>query len=226
MRKLFLLTVLICVALTGCMKATLEEKNNENEVTNTYTKIEDMDFASGYIEGEIRENFFINASVPTNVPKECGIYEIARKDLNMTELEYTKYFDEIIDNYYGRDVTISDADKKSESELLETNSSYTGNVGDYYNASNPRDYYSNAQIKLHSIETVFCDYGLDYDKEFIDGIVNDFLEKCAGIIPDGMKGDYVCVHIDDEYYDYFEKNMARRELNIYGLIEMIWSFML
>ncbi len=213
-KRVLALVLLTSVIFTGCMSTTLEEKqekqeqeavkngDKENSENLQYVNIEDLDFESGHIEGILRENFRIDADVSVNVPAECGTYELARKKQEMTETEYAKYFDEIIDDYVGSDVTTSVIDQENSDIRLIINSEYNNGVfGNYFDKSFNKDsnsfgYFHN---KLQVIESNFYEYGHEYDKQFVDGIVNTFIEKCAGIVSDGMNGDYVCIQVDKEY---------------------------
>ncbi len=212
-KRLLALVLLSSLVMTGCMSTTLEEKKEKEQreaeknggtSTSPYVDIEDLDFESGHVEGLLRENFRIDADVSVNVPTECGTYELARKKQDMTETEYAQYFDEIIDNYFGSDVTTSVADFENPDMAMSVNSTYAnGNMGEYYKKIDQKDRsdYSLYHSKLRVIERNFYEYGLEYDREFVDGVVNSFMEKCSGIIPDGINGDYVCIHIDKEYMD-------------------------
>ena len=99
-KKITALLLVTSICMTGCMPTTLEEKKEEDKKAGKevveYISLDDMDFSSGHIEGVLRENLKIDADIPINMPTECGIYEISRKESEMTESEYTEYFREII----------------------------------------------------------------------------------------------------------------------------------
>ncbi len=216
-RKILMLILANTIFMTSCMPATVEEKERiqkeKGEYVKEYDSIDDLDFSSGHIEGTLREKFSVDADVQIDYPKQCGTYELVRKNIDKTEEEYNEYFVNIVDGYFTEDNTVSWTVKHTLGEDVWRNTRYDGNKGVYFKRVGDimEDYYSVCHSIVQTVERYFYEYGFEYDKELIDGVVNDFLEKCADIIPDGINGDYVCVHVDKEYMDYIIEKYGKEE---------------
>ncbi len=211
MRKIVALISIVCILATGCMptsEAEKQEKETGKEKVN-YTKIEDMDFSSSHINGVLRENFIIDADIPVAIPAECGTYELSNKVVDKSQEEYEKELAKLINEYYNENIAIVDDGVTTIDEEI-PNCFYNGNMGDFQKG-NYNDYNSMHQ-KINIIAKNFYEYGLEYDKAFVDGVVNEFLQHFESVVPDGMNGDYECVHIDDEYWEYLEGKYTQEEM--------------
>ncbi len=220
MKKIIVLLVVVCVCMTSCMPTSLSEKEQNNQqgsngqIKDTYNSIDDLDFASGHIKAALRENFLIDADVPVNAPTKCGIYELSSKILDKTEQEYTEELRQLVNDYYGENTaTIMGTSDITNSSA--PNCYYRGNDGGFCKG-NYNDY-GNQHQKINIIAKYFYEWGFEYDKQMMDDVIGRFMKHFEGIIPDGMNGDYECVHIDDEYWEYLEGKYTKDEL------EMLWE---
>lgn len=226
MRKYLLLICIVCLCFTACMPTTMKEKQQNNADKNqiTYTKIDDLDFSSGHIEGVLKENFYLDADVTIDVPTECGIYELSKKNLDSTQEDYLNQFVSLINEFYGEDQAVVD---KGDAHLTGQlpNCDYDGNSG-YFSKTSYNDV-NKLHGKIKIIENFFYEYGFEYDKELIDGYVKKFLDTFKEVIPNGIDEEYICIHFNDEYWkalvdEYGEealKNiMDMPEKEFYGVI--------
>ncbi len=213
MRKYLLLICIVCLCFTACMPATLSEKQEqdskkEDNLVN-YTNIDDMDFSSGHISGILRENFVVEAEVPVKYPSECGRYEINEKSLSMTETEYYELFCRLINEYYGEDIATSFDYILGGNKVLSCN--YNGVEGHFQKGK--FDSYTSYHQKISHLLCYVTEDGLEYDKEMIDGVVQEFLAHFKEVLPDGINGKYDCVHIDEEFYQYLIDKYDDTELS-------------
>lgn len=211
-KKLIVVTILMMtVVLGGCRETRLSEKqdntvgqDNNGEQPMVYDKLSEMDFATGHIEGVLKENFKVDADIPTDTPDKMWYYEIYNKDVgeSKTNEEYTEYLAELVDAYYGEDLTITASEKKAG---ITENIFCDGVMSIFFKAGlEALDSY----MRMATVEESFPEYG-QYDEGFIGPIVDEFLDKMAPVIPDGISGEYVCVNFNEEYRRYIDEKYGK-----------------
>ncbi len=204
-KNVLILVLVIGLTASGCKPTTIEKRNEQEKSNNSekieYTKIEDMDFSTGHVEGVLQEGINVDAYILSEDMQECGIYELANKKVDLTELEYAEKMDGILDNYFGRDITTSYVDQQATSIFLNINSFYNGNIATFYDKYSDKDSndYSNYHSCMRTNMTTVYEMGSEYDKAFVDEIVNRIIEEFSEILPDNVGARYECLYLGEDY---------------------------
>jgi len=196
-----------CKPITEDKKLEQEAKsNNSKKEQVVYDTVDDLDYSGTHIKGMLKKNFRVDAKIPKYIPEVVGDYEMSSMWKYQDE-DRTDEFVKLVDDYLGYDDTITMADIGYEkTDFSEMTAIADGVSGMYRSSKIPReDNYWRMEFMRESLP----EYG-QYNKDFIDPIVNEFLEAMAPFVPDGIDGTYSCVHFEDSYKNYINNKYGEK----------------
>ncbi len=220
MKRILLAGILVINVLVSlaCKPITMEQKQKDKQDGEVnivqYDDVKELDFSTGYVKGQLKENLYIDAVVPTEVPNELWDYEIYKKEIDedKTEAQYTDEIALLVDQYYDEDITVTFAELQNKER---GNVFYNGNWGYLELGEMDTAYFD----RLNTIDDNFPEYEMDFDKQQFDEIIDEFLEVMKPVIPDNMGTDYVCVHWNEEYKMYINEKYGEA-----SAFETLWEW--
>ncbi len=211
-RKILTVVILVTLLLTSCManeedveKETLEyaKSDDDNEIkARPYEDIiSNVDFTEPHIQVELKDKLTIDADVSTNVPENLGVYvfeDVNNVDDNTrVELEIVREAEvvKLVDEYFGEDVIVTVEEVWADEEAGK-NTTISSSLGHISFSCNEDDKYKVGVVINEYFPNIDSEYDAALIEEKIDGFINHF----SSILPEGVTGEYRCLHFDDVFW--------------------------
>lgn len=175
--------------------------NNQNEYTVAYTYediVNNIDFSSPHINVKLLDKLSVDAEIVVDVPQELGIYEYARKPNYEDENAMDELVAELVDAYYGEDVSVTHKESM-EKNIIASVVCSSRTISFSTNYKELGGMYNFCEVYHPQLEG-------DYDKELVDKAVRSFVEQFQKIIPDEMSMNYRCMFLRDGWW----KDIAKK----------------
>lgn len=213
-KRLLLYIILVMLLITGCKKTEIEDENNlkntggiseqgdEPEAESEKTLEEllgEVDMEQSHINLKLSKNVMIDADITQYSQYKDGLNLYRINDITDEE-NSEKGFVKALDDFFGKDVTITIAEqeqlKKETKEEVDFTCVYDRLFQYYFESYKYGDCLNS--LSVYRIAIPF--YKNNYDKKFVDGIIEKVLTEFSKEFLIDVSDDYECIWVNSEYY--------------------------